>query len=84
MARITRKMIEGRVEYYNRLMDTNFQISYHSAYGYDMFEKDPNCGAERRNYVGFDTRKSASETYEYINGLIACAEAIKYGYLKLK
>lgn len=37
-----------------------------------------------RNYVGFDIRKSASETYEYINGLIACAEAIKYGYLKLK
>lgn len=84
MARITRKQIEGRVGYYNRLMGTNFQISYHSAYGYDMFEKDPNGGAERRNYVGFDYRKSATEIYEYINGLIACAEAIKYGYLKLK
>lgn len=84
MARITRKMIEVRVEYYNKLMGTKFKISYHTGYGYDMFEKDPDCGAERRNYVGFDIRKSASETYEYINGLIACAEAIKYGYLKLK
>lgn len=84
MARITRKQIEGRVDYYNRLMGTKFQVSYRTGYGYDMFEKDPDCGAERRNYVGFDARKSATGTYEYINGLIACAEAIKYGYLEIK
>lgn len=84
MARITRKQIESRVEYYNKLMGTNFKISYHTGYGYSMFEKDPDCGAERRNYVGFDARKSAAETYEYLNGLIACAEAIKYGYLRLQ
>jgi hypothetical protein len=77
-------MIEVRVEYYNKLMGTNFKISYHTGYGYDMFEKDPDSGAERRNYVGFDVSKTASEAYEYVNGLIACAKAIKYGYLRLQ
>ena len=85
MERITKRKIEARVEYLNKLVGTNFKVTYHSGYGgFDMFEKDPNGGAERRRYVGFDFRKSPKEIYEYVNGLIACAEAVKYGYLKIR
>lgn len=65
----TKKHVEERVKFLNKLTGKNFVCDYAPQYGgWSMYEKLPS-GGHTRSYFGFDDRKSTKEFMEYLYGI---------------
>lgn len=65
-----KKLIEYRVNFINKKLGTNYQISYVSQYGgWNMYEVWDKSGDNHRGVLGFDCRKSNAEMLNYVDGI---------------
>lgn len=65
----TKKQILSLIESINTILGTSFEIENVPHYGgYSMFEKTA-TGSRSFGYFGFESRKSAGETYNYLLGI---------------
>ena len=65
-----RELIEYRVNFINKKLGTNYQISYASQYGgWNMYEIWDEGMAHHCGALGFDYRKSNVEMLAYVDGV---------------
>lgn len=65
-----RELIEYRVNFINKKLGTDYQISYASQYGgWNMYEVWDEGAAHHRGLLGFDVRKSNAEMLNYVDGI---------------
>lgn len=78
--RITRKMIQYKIDAINSICGTEYKTNYNPDYGgYNLYYLRGTGHAN--GYIGFDIRKNAREMYDYLTGVLsglAIAKTIKY------
>ena len=76
MIRVTKKELDEKIAAVNRLAETNYFLEKGRG-GYEMYKRTPS-GGFTRGRLGFDIRRSAYETWCYLDGIYNVLLAHKY------